>query len=392
MIPREKSARILATVILLVFCIQYIPIESRASVSVLKLGISVLSPLIILLYEPKISRTFILWIIYFALVICAALRFPETLRWSTIIYMGSFIVMFLAYYNLVKFGEVFSSQYFIRLLEKLLLAYTVVLLLQQCFILVGIKTFPLINLVQNFNRGIGANSLSYEPSTAAMVMGAVFLSLLRMLEIEYGRKLSVKEVFKIAKWPTIGFLWSMLTMGSGTAFVCLALLSLYFITAQNRKVVSTCLFLGVAIFCFINIDYEPLNRARDTLSAFFTLNVNIAIDTDASSAYRTQLWINTLTNLKLDSLDGWLGHGVDYGKLTNEKFFNPNVMIGNISDYGFLSFIVLVAVVYSGMIKNFFSIETLFWAIILLASLNNEPFRWGCMMLFSTVRYFQIQE
>lgn len=385
----DKILKYFATLVLVLFCIQYIPLESRAGVSHIKLAVSVLCPFFIMVYSPKIGKIALLFLIYYILVIFAAVTHPDTLRWSTIIYLATFILAYLTFYNLVVFENVFSLDYFIKLLETLIVAYTITLVIQQFFILIGIAQFPLINLVQVFNKGIRANSLSYEPSTAAMVLSFAYLSLLRILELKYGRKLQLKELFEMEKWTTLSFFWSMLTMGSGTAFVGLAIITLYFIKFDGRNGLYATAILVVAIIAFTQIDYEPLNRTRDSFVAFLSFDRNVSIEADASAAYRTIWWTNTFTELDLTTWKGWFGHGVDYGATGNE-FFNDRIMVGNIADYGFLSFILLQIIVYSCMIRKFFSLETLMWLILTLSTLNNEPFRWGCMMLFTVVRYFQV--
>lgn len=385
----DKILKYFATLVLIIFCIQYIPLESRAGVSPIKLAVSVFCPFFIVIYSPKLGKAASLFLLYYTLVIFAAVTHPDTLRWSTVLYLATFIVTYLAFYNLVVFEKVFSPDYFIKLLEVLIAAYTIILLIQQFFILIGIVQFPFINLVQVFNKGIRANSLSYEPSTAAMILSFAYLSLLRILEIKYGKKLKIKELFIQEKWTSISFFWSMLTMGSGTAFVGLAIITLYFIKFDGRNGLYATAILVVAIIAFTQIDYEPLNRARDSFVAFLSLDRKISIETDASAAYRTIWWTNTFTELDLTTWQGWFGHGVDYGDVGDE-FFNDRIMVGNIADYGFLSFILLQIMVYSCMIRKFFSLETLMWLILILATLNNEPFRWGCMMLFTVVRYFQV--
>ena len=66
-------------------------------------------------------------------------------------------------------------------------------------------------------------------------------------------------------------------------------------------------------------------------------------------------------------------------------------MIGGIADYGFLSFLVMLVGVFSCMIRRIFSLETLMWCVLGLATLANIPFHWGLMMIFTGVRYFQIE-
>lgn len=381
------TPRNIASFILVFFCIQYIPLESRASISYFKLAVSALCPFIILIYSPKVGKNMLLFLTYYTTVIIAAVMHPASLRWSTVIFLATFIVTFLAFYNLVVFEHVFTKSYYRRLLEKLIIAYTIVLIIQQCFIVVGIRTFPLINLVQILDRGIGANSLTYEPSSAATILSFAMLSLIRMIELDYGRKLSVKEILAESKWPTLGFLWCMLTMGSGSAFIGLGILLCYFI--RPRYYISAILLIAIAYFTILYIEFVPLQRARDSFLAFLTLDNKAVAQADGSAAARIIPIVNTLTKLDLTSLEGWFGYGVDYG--LSKGLFSNIVMVGNIADYGFFSFLILQIIVYTSMIRKIFSIETFLWLGLGMATLANIPINWGTMMMFAAVRYFQMQ-
>ena len=46
----------IAAFILILFCIQYIPIESRDGISYLKLGVSLICPFIFIVKSPQISK------------------------------------------------------------------------------------------------------------------------------------------------------------------------------------------------------------------------------------------------------------------------------------------------------------------------------------------------
>ena len=330
----------------------------------------------------------LLFLMYYVMVIIAAIMHPESLRWSTVIFMATFIVTFQAFYNLVVFEQAFTKSFYRRLLERLILAYAIVLLIQQFFIIIGIRTFPLINLVQFLDRGIGANSLTYEPSSAAIILSFAMLSLIRMIELDYGRKLLAKEIFVESKWPTLGFLWCMLSMGSGSAFIGLGILLCYFI--RPRYYLSTALLIVVAYIAITYIEFVPLQRARDSFFAFLTLDNKTVAQADGSAAARIIPIVNTLTKLDLTSIDGWFGHGVDYG--LSKGLFSNIVMIGNIADYGFFSFIIMQIIVYTSMIRKIFSVETLLWFGLGMATLANVPINWGAMMMFTAVRYFQIQK
>lgn len=381
----NKWTRIIATVILIMFCIQYIPIETKASVSYLKLGISFGCILVLIIYPPRIDKVLFLFIIYYLYVLTTANFHPQTLRWSTLLFFLSFIITYLAYYTLITYYNAFDEVYFRTMIERLIIAYCIVLLIQQFFIIIGITTFPLINLNEFLDRGIGANALSNEPATAAITVSFAFLSLLRMYQLELGHKPTVSELFKLSKWPTICFLWVMLSMGSASAFLGLVIISLYFIS--RRYIIPVIIVFSTLIIILYNIDFTPINRLRDSFFAALTLDNRKIGAADGSAAARIIPMVNTITKLDLTSWDTWFGHGVDYG--LSEGLFSDRTRIGLIADYGLINFILMQIIVYTAMIKRFFSIETLLWVFVGMATLANAPVYWGAMMLFSAVKHFQ---
>ena len=249
----------------------------------------------------------------------------------------------------------------------------------------------LINLGSVLDRGIGANSLSFEPSTFARTMAVLFLALLRLYEIKYGHAPTVKEMFVEARWTMLGFIWSMLTMGSGTAFVALVILSLYFL---KRQYVATIVpLLVLAYFIAPYIDFVPLQRAYQTINASMTLDVDEVVEADGSAADRVAPLLNTFTKLDIFDYDTWMGHGIDYvasqGGLSSRKQW---VMVGGIQDYGLLSFIVMQIVIFTCVIRKILSVETLFWIFLFGMAFSNISYVWGAMIVFTTVRYFQLQD
>lgn len=382
------TLRNIAAFLLILFCIQYIPLESRDGVSYLKLSVSMLCPFIIMLKSPWISRPIILFLIYYFLVFIAAISHPASLRWSTVIFAATFIFTYIAYYNLIVINKVFSKEFFIQLIKGLIKAYAVFMILQQSLLLLGIKFFPLFNLVQDLGRGIAGNSLSYEPSSAAVILSFAFLSLLRMYELEESQKLTLHELWEKDKWLVISFIYTMFGLSSGTAMIGLSLIAFYFISPKHYIIAVPSVLLALVLFFYI--DYLPLERARKSFLAFLTFDKQAVMNADGSAAARIVPIVNTLTKLNLFSFEGWFGHGVDYG--ISKWIFSDRVMIGGIADYGFLSFIVMQIAVYTCMIRKIFSLETLLWIFLGMMTLGNVPINWGAMMLFTTVRYFQINE
>ena len=57
--------RNIAAFLLVLFCVQYIPIESRDGVSYLKLAVSLLCPFILLKYSFKVSKAMVYFFAYY---------------------------------------------------------------------------------------------------------------------------------------------------------------------------------------------------------------------------------------------------------------------------------------------------------------------------------------
>ena len=242
---------------------------------------------------------------------------------------------------------------------------------------------PIINLTQFLDRGLGANSLTAEPSVLARILAVLFLCLIRMLESKLGHSVSFKEIYREAKWPAIGFLWSMLTMGSGTAMIALGILLLYFVKPKHLGFAFIIVFLLIVVIP--QIEFEPLQRAVKTFSAFLTLDSEAVRQADGSAAARVVPLVNTLTSLDLTSWNTWFGNGVDAN--LSAGMFSDTTMIGGIRDYGLLSFLVMQVLFFSCGIKKFFSIETLLWIGLFNMTLANVPYVWGAFMVLTVTKH-----
>lgn len=377
--------------VIVLFCIRYIPLETRAGPSVIKLAVSSICAFRLLTNVIVFSRGFQLYGLYFTIVLCISYLYPQTFRWSTIIYLLSFIITYIYIYDRIIIRQLFTFDFFIKVLKFILLMYTIVLVIQQCMLLIGIHSLPIINLTHFLDRGIGANSLSGEPSSTARIMTVAMLCLLRIYEYQLKHKPTITEIYKLAQYPVIGYIWSILTMGSGTGFVALGLLLLYFLQV---KYVWTALF----IFCIGSIvipyiDFVPLQRAYDTFLATLTMDKDVIIGTDGSAASRITPLVNTITNLNLLNWHTWFGYGVDY--VNNKGGYMARITggyIGLIGEYGLISFIVMQIAAFKCFIRNFFSIETLLWIFLFAATFANVAYVWGAMMLMTATKYFTSQK
>lgn len=387
------SPRFLVALFIVVMCTQFPAIEG-GGVSPVKVALMALAPFIFITQTPIINKAFIwggaYWLCCF---FCA--YFAGPIRWSTLIYLGMFIMTFICFYSLLRTGKV-SLEWFLNLLKALIITYGIILILQQISVLLGLRNNPLINLYTNYHHFIALNKLpilNLEPSHAARMLAVFMLGFLECFKLgNNGNKITLIDLFsKEHRLMTILFLWSMLTMGSGTAFIALGLLSIYFITLKNAIYAIPIIIFIVSIGEYLNL--EQLKRVEDVLLATTTGNVEEVRNVDTSAAVRINPIINFFTKSDLSDAKFWIGNGTASKlKTSNEIAFammNTNAQLPIIKQYGFLSMILSLILVYSCIIKKFFSIETLFFLFLFGLSLANFAYTWGAMMVFAGIRYFQ---
>lgn len=375
------TLRNFAVFVFVLFCIRYIPLETRAGPSIIKTAASVICCVVFIIKVPHVTKALVMAAIFFLTILLSAIFHMETFRASTLLYLFSFLITFITMYNLVYINKVFSLKFFIQLIKWLILAYTIVLLIQQAFLIVGIKLFPPINLCQILDRGIGANSLSGEPSTAARTLGILFYSYMECISFRNGFKFSFQQLFEQEhKWVAYGFLWSMLTMGSGTAFIVLGVLSLYFINWRNALLIIP--ILAGMFYIGSSLGIKQLDRATSAASATLTLDIEQVIEADGSASARIIPLLNTINNLDLSKKEHWFGYGIDAGH-TNKM----ERMLAEITDYGFLAYLCGLVLVFSCAIR-FWSIPTIMFFIGIGGSTSNVAYGWGILIVLMCVRYF----
>lgn len=368
--------------ILFLMLTQYIPIESRAGVSYVKVAMMIITLFVFVPYL-QITKAFVCVLLYMTWIfLTAKILHPWNFRASTIIYMYMFFITYVAFYNFVWVQKVFTLDYFITLVRNLIYILTVVLILQQIFITIGILYFPIINLCQILNRGIGANSLTYEPSTFARIMGVLFYAYIKCNEYKNGSKLTIISLLSMShKWVTIAFLWSMLTMGSGTAFICLGILSLYFMKGFQFLYSIPII---ISIYFTLNFfEVKQFNRAVSAAQATMTGDTQEIRDIDGSASARIAPLLNTL-NMNFTEAKSWFGEGCDTG-LRNRH--TDNRYIGEINDYGLIAYFLGLILVFSCAIKPS-SLATLMFFMGIGGGTGNIPYAWGLLMILTCVRYF----
>ena len=379
------SSRGFATIYLVTMCTQFVAIEGFG-VSPLKVPLMAFAVVLLIAKVPYMTKATLWCSVYMVLVLlCAYMQ--DFVRFSTLGYLGMFLITYIVFYNLLYKKHAFSLMYFIKLLRFMILAYFFCLLAQQVCVLIGIRNLPFINLHHQFFLAINKlPTWTQEPSSSARVLGALYYAYLRCCEIVEEQKLSLKRIFDpFHRWITIGYLYTMTTMGSGTAFIVLMIQAFYFVQAKRLWYVVPVFFILYFVLPLLNI--KQLDRAVNVVNATMTLDADVVRETDGSAASRIVPLLNTL-NMDLTSSETWFGSGTTTKEENAVIHRQMTGKIGNIDQYGLLCYIVSWILLLSCCFK-FRSFETIMVLAGVGGGVMNIAYAWGMLMIFTTIRYFQ---
>jgi len=381
-----KFLKNISILFLWVMTIQYIPIEGDG-VSYLKFSLMCTSPLIWFLSFKTFSKGFILGLLFIVTIIFSSLYNEQAIRFSSLGYKITFIVMFIMYYDLIYVRHALRLDTFKKFIKNLIYAYAIFLIIQQVFIIIDVREFQIINLTRFLDRGLGANSLALEPSHSARILTAAMLVFLRLEEVgNVENKLIFKSFYQNNKKLLLLFFWCMLSMASGTAIIGLLILSTYFIKKQYLLgLIPVLIFLIIII---PKIDYKPLERTKNIMISLQTLDVKDIKTTDYSAAARIVPFINTINYIDFTETSTWLGNGIDFN--LNADYLSEVQFIGGIKDYGLICYMASLFLFFGCCTKKIFSIETLVFIVLLATTVNNVAYVWGILLLFTTSNYFNI--
>ena len=381
---RQSGLTLFATILIIFYGIYYMPVDSFGMNAPIKMVLMLSSIFVLLFYSLKASKALIIGVIYLIYQYIVASFHPESFRWSTYIYSILLVLTYVSFYNLVFIEKIFKIDHFIKICKWFMMLYFIVCIIQQVALLIGISYMPLLNMMKVLDRGLGCQSLSMEPSTFGRFMLVFYYAYIKCCEYKRDEgPFTLKELFSGEhKWVTIRFLWMMLTMGSGTAFVCLILLSLYFVRWHNWYYIIPALVICYGLLQELGI--EQLDRATSTIEATATLDKENVQETDGSASARIAPLLNSL-KADFTKKETWLGHGIDYGK-NNSTFYKQNGTI--FDDYGLLFYILSLIFTFSCSYK-FISLTTIFmFAGVTGRAGTNIQYAWELMMVLTCVRYF----
>lgn len=380
----KSRLTLFATILIIFYGIYYMPIDSFATDAPIKMALMVSSIVVLLFCSFKASKAVIWGSVYLIFQYAIASFHPESFRWSTYIYSILLVLTYISFYNLVYLEKVFTIEHFIKICKWFMMAYFIVCIIQQILTIAGIGYLPVLNMMKVLDRGIGCQSLSMEPSTFGRFMLVFYYAYVKCSEYKRDEgSFTLRELFSGEhKWVTIRFLWMMLTMGSGTAFVCLILFSLYFVRRHNWYYVIPILIVGYLLIQASGI--EQLDRATSTINATTTLDKEEIQDADGSASSRIAPLINSF-NADFTKKETWFGHGVDYGAKHNTFLKQTGTLF---DDYGFIFYIISLIFAFT-CAYNFWSLGCIFMFAGLAGSCSgNIQYGWELAMVMTCVKYF----
>lgn len=374
----------LASFILIFMSVQFVGIEGVA-VSIPKVVFMSISPMLILVLSPRISKAIVLSIIFWGTTFLLQIIQYEHTRVQSLYYTSLFLSTFCLFYNLVWEEHCYKIDDFLYIIKIVIYSYAGCVVLQQLFLLMGIKQFLIINLIKTtWTDFFHLNSLAIEPSHTARILTVYFYAFLKLVEYSKGRPIRIKEMFSEYRLLVFAFLYTMFVIGSATAMVGLVILSLYFLKKQYIVFV---LFVFIVLYNILpKLDYEPLNRAIESFDATMTLDEATIIKADNSAAARINTLVQTLKYTDLTDIQLWLGYGEE-GYWEKKEVTHPIIYI-----YGLLSYFLKLLLFYSCSFCGFFSLSTLLFVIMFSLNIGNIYYGFASLMVFSAIKYFQHTE
>lgn len=349
-----------------------------------------ISPILIFTFRKLYKSDLLLLTFIASITLFPSILHPQSMRWSTVLYSYMFCLTFMSYYRLLLSGKLDINSY-LKLLRFLILAYFITLILQQFSVLTGL---PIINLSNySIEEPWKLNSLSSEPSHSARILSLLMYSFISVKEVVIDKRYNFLNAFKEDKWLWLAFIWTMVTMGSATAFVFLPLVLLKFL--KNRNIILPLSILLLIGFILFNINYIPVERVINVVEATLTFNPDEIIKADHSASFRIVPSIVLISFLDLTSAESWFGHGVD----SVSSFMYQYIPYGGeeISgggflqvwyEYGLITFIIITIFSIKNTIRKNDFLTYVFWFMLIFIYGVNNQIVWLCVILLFTNKFF----
>jgi len=161
---------------------------------------------IALFHKFKIYRDEIpLWLFLISIILCPLFFHSESMRWSTVLYTGMFVMSFLAYKRILNKSYNFKAKNYNNLLGKLIHAYAIMLIIQQICVATGMPIINASNYDPNYVWKL--NSLAAEPSHSARIIVLLMYCFIYSKELIYNQpyRINKKRPNDMVSIPMVNF-------------------------------------------------------------------------------------------------------------------------------------------------------------------------------------------
>lgn len=317
---------------------------------------------------------------------------PESFRLNSFLYSAMFITTFL-YYMRMLYSGFLNKEHYLIILKGIIYAYTWILLVQQFCV---VMHWPVFNFILGEPEAFKLNSLSPEPSHSARILVIVMYAYVWMREIGLQHRYHLFQDGIADKNLWLCFFYTMLTMGSGTAYFLLPLFLLRFISSWvvlwGTVIAGLCIWLKLPEL----LDISAWNRVHLFSQAVLTGDPMKMLLTDHSASIRV-LPSYYYSMFAVPSIpEFWLGYGMAF----NIEIFPElipgvpqGVSLGGIFpsfllNHGVIAGIFLLLMISKFCLSHLFSFSTLLTIILIFSCGFNTQIPWLIFLLLGTNKYF----
>lgn len=329
-----------------------------------------------------VYRFFTRYDLQIMLFIFCILTFPmlahdNATRWSTVTYSILFCLSFLSFIRAYISSSI-SPDDFIITLQILIYSYFVVLFIQQVSVLAGVAPINLRNY--DVYEPFKLNSLGAEPSWSGRIVALLFYCYLTVRETKLGRAYSLSKDVRQDKWIWLAFLWTMITMISGTAIVFLSIVFVKF--ARLKSILIVIIIAMISLTTLESVKFEPYERAKNVLIATISLDERKVIEADHSASFRVVPLMVLAKSVGVSKFEDYFGHGVD--SISEDLEFNlgpkatSSSFFGVWYEYGFIAFIIFMVCSIRMTVNSIPSF--IFWFFLVFMTGLNIQLPWLAMM------------
>lgn len=339
---------------------------------------------VVFLFYKKVivSDALIISIIVVIIFFCGFVH--EETRWSSVLYTCIFLLAHLCFLRCLYISNYTVSD-LKNIVRMILLAYFLVLLMQQVSVVLGLPVINNFGVVTLANWKF--NSLALEPSWAGRIVGLLMYVYLRCSILLSNKHISFKDSLLSDRLVWFGFLWCSLTTFSGTAILFMLVIFSFFI--DYRKYLLQSMLLIICLYAIISFfDVEQFNRIFHFSYAVLSLEPEAIIEADHSASYRVVPFILAFEHLDLVSFTSWFGHGVDYTASIDCGLGTPAGagILTFVLDYGYIPSVIYILFTMRSCIDVKYPSTIVFWFLLVMLYGINFQIPWLTIMLLWSLK------